>query len=70
MVSSNRATGTTFGADHHRNGGFAAKHVAVFGALVGNLVHRQGGEIDIHDLRHRAHSCHGSTNRRTADGGF
>ena len=67
VMGSNRPPGTTFGAHHHWYGCLAAEHVTVLATLVGDLVHSQRGEVDIHDLTHRAHACHGSADCRPAD---
>jgi hypothetical protein len=68
VVRGDGAPGAAFGADHHGHGGLAAEHVAVLGALVGDLVHGQRGEVDVHDLGDGAHAGHRRAHRRAADG--
>src|SRR3972149_4925381 len=70
MMGGNPTSGSAFGANDHWYSRLSAEHVAVFSALVGDLVHCQGREIDIHDLRHWAHPSHGCSDRGSSDGCF
>ena len=70
MVSRNRAARAAFGAKDHRHRRLAAEHVAVLGALVGDLIHRQRRKVHVHDLGNRAQPGHGRAHGRPADGRF
>ena len=38
------------GSEHHRHTGLAAEHEAVLRGLIHDLVHRQSGKVDVHEL--------------------
>ena len=51
-------------AEHHRHARLPAEHEAVLGRLVDHLIHRQPGEVDVHELDDRT-----QTGERGAHGG-
>ncbi len=53
VLPGQRVAGSTLGADHQRDGPLGARHEAVLGGLVDDLVHREHQEVDEQDLDHR-----------------
>ena len=53
-----------------RHADLAAEHVAALGGLVGDLIHGEAGEIDVHDLGDGAQAGHRRADGRADDGGL
>src|SRR3972149_5197822 len=70
MMGGTPASSSAFGANDHWDSRLSAEHIAVLAALVGDLVHCQGREIDVHDLRHWTHPSHGSSDSGSHNGCF
>ena len=68
MVRRDAAPRSAFGPHHQRHGRLATEHVAVLGALVGQLVHRERREVDVHDLSHGLHAGHRGADAGAGDG--
>jgi hypothetical protein len=54
-------------ANHHRHPHLAAEHVRDRGGVVDDLVHRQQGEVDGHDLDDRPQPSHGRADAHPDD---
>ena len=70
VVRCDAAPGSTLGPDDHGHDHLSAEHIPVLGALIGDLIHGQGGKIHVHYLCDGAHAGHRRTYCGTANGGL
>ncbi len=67
VLRARRPAGTALRADRQRHLDLAARHVAVLGRLVDDLLERERQEVLVHDLDDRAHARHRRADARADD---